>query len=93
MTLTVFWRDDLDAVAFEIPRHDALCVMHRRAFRVIIPTPDPQSCIDFVKRNPDAFLLAARAKIRREALPRGRNLHINSRDLRRALDALGRRDG
>jgi hypothetical protein len=50
------------------------------------PAPDRDTCLTLFARKTDAFLAAAHAKIRRQSIPRGQNLHLNSRDIRRAME-------
>lgn len=115
---TAEWREDLDALQFPVPGHDAHCLVHRRAFRALVgtlmggsaahdtahlathealhdpsdatpqsrpATPDRDTCLTLFARKNPAFHAAARAKILRQKLPTGKNLHLNSRDIRRAL--------
>lgn len=80
------WSDELDALQFPIPGHGALCAMHRLAFKTLLrQEPEKAACLGFFKENRQAFLTAAAAKIARLALPFDRGLHLNSRDLRRAM--------
>ncbi len=90
------WREDLDALQFPVPGHDAHCLVHRLAFRAIVSAskqtrpaiPDPAACLALFFRETAAFHAAAQAKILRQAIPTGKNLHLNSRDIRRALTDL-----
>lgn len=103
---TAEWRDDLDALQFPVPGHDAHCLVHRLAFRALVgvipgglathdtvdaspqsrpTTPDRAICLALFARETPAFHAAARAKIVRQAIPTGKSLHLNSRDIRRAL--------
>jgi hypothetical protein len=88
------WRSDLDVLQFPVPDHGAVCLVHRLAFRALVggsaarETPgDPgrDACLTFFCRETLAFHAAARAKILRQSIPPGRNLHLNSRDIRRAI--------
>ncbi len=80
------WSDELDALRFSIPGHGALCAMHRLAFKALLPEePCRDACLTFFAENRKVFLSAATAKIARLALPFDRSLHINSRDVRRAM--------
>ncbi|MBB3947324.1 hypothetical protein GGQ73_003290 [Rhizobium skierniewicense] len=80
------WSDELDALRFSVPGHGAPCAMHRLAFRALLAEePGREACLAFFAENSDAFLSAATAKIARLALPFNRSLHINSRDVRRAI--------
>ncbi|MET0173468.1 MAG: hypothetical protein ABW206_13815 [Agrobacterium vaccinii] len=82
----VEWSEELDALRFSIPGHGALCAMHRLAFKALLPEePGRDACLTFFADNRNAFLSAAKAKIARLALPFDRSLHINSRDVRRAM--------
>ncbi|MES5097432.1 hypothetical protein ABUK73_04300 [Agrobacterium sp. BA1120] len=82
----VEWSDELQALRFSVPGHGALCAMHRLAFKALLPQePGREACIRFFAENHQAFISAATAKITRLALPFDRSLHINSRDLRRAM--------
>ncbi|NTF31176.1 hypothetical protein [Rhizobium skierniewicense] len=80
------WSDELDALRFSVPGHGALCAMHRLAFRALLKAePGREACLNVFHNNRQAFLSAATAKIARLALPFDRSLHINSRDVRRAM--------
>lgn len=82
------WSDELDALRFTVPGHGAHCAMHRLAFKALLEgVPDRQACMAHFARHEQAFLAAARHKIARLALPFDRSLHINSRDIRRAMTA------
>jgi hypothetical protein len=104
---TAEWREDLDALQFFVPGHDAHCLVHRHAFRALVAhrvvgsvahdtveaspqsrpaTPDRTACLTLFAQTTVAFHAAARAKILRQAIPAGKNLHLNSRDIRRALE-------
>ncbi|MCY1664255.1 hypothetical protein [Rhizobium sp. SL86] len=125
------WREDLDALQFPVPGHDAHCLVHRLAFRALVgilmggsaahdtahlaahsaahlathlathealhdpsdatpqsrpATPDRTACLTLFAQTTVAFHAAARAKILRQAIPAGKTLHLNSRDIRRALE-------
>jgi hypothetical protein len=80
------WSDELDALRFSIPGHGAPCAMHRLAFKALLAEePGREACLNFFNENRQAFLSAATAKIARLTLPSDRSLHINSRDVRRAM--------
>lgn len=88
------WRDDLDALEFAVPGHGGVCLVHRRAFRALVggsaaretpATPARDICLALFDRETLAFHAAAQAKILRQSIPKGRNLHLNSRDIRRAM--------
>lgn len=80
------WSDKLDALSFPVPNHAGRCVMHRLAFRALLAVePQRDACLAYFTANKAAFLSAATTKITRLALPADRSLHINSRDLRRAI--------
>lgn len=83
------WSDELDCLRFPVPGHGALCAMHRLAFKALLrETPTEQTCRAYFLENRDAFLDAARTKIERMTIAPERSLHINSRDLRRAMAAV-----
>lgn len=80
------WSDELEALRFSVPGHGAACAVHRLAFKALLAAPPQKdACLHYFEENSDAFLKAATAKIARLALPSDRSLHLNSRDLRRAL--------
>ena len=84
--VAVFWRDDIDSLAFRPNGHEGLCVMHRRAFRVLFgKDPAPQECFDYFLARRPAFERAAQDKIASAALPANAHFHLNSRDIRAAL--------
>ncbi|WP_306830808.1 hypothetical protein [Neorhizobium huautlense] len=89
------WRDDIDALGFAVffegKDHGAACFVHRRAFRILIGSdPVGADCLAYYADNAEAFQTAAGAKIERQSIPQGRNLNLNSRDIRRALGELVR---
>jgi len=80
------WRQDLDSVIFTPAGHAGYCAVHRLAFRAPIGCEgDPAACLAFFTAHSAAFDSAAQDKIRRRSLPEHANLHLNSRDIRRAL--------
>jgi hypothetical protein len=84
------WRDDLDALQFGVPGQGSLCLVHRLAFRALLPAVSGESlsretCFEFFLNESRHFEAAAMAKIARLKLAPGRNLHLNSRDIRRAM--------
>ena len=82
------WSDALDALRFSVPGHGAPCAMHRLAFRALLgEEPQKEVCLQFFAEHREAFLKAASAKISSMKLAADRSLHINSRDVRRALTA------
>lgn len=88
------WRDDLDALQFGVPGQGSLCLVHRLAFRALLPSGpgeslSPQACLELFLSESRHFEAAAMAKIARLQLSPGRNLHLNSRDIRRAMAGEG----
>ncbi|KIQ01882.1 hypothetical protein RU07_14140 [Agrobacterium tumefaciens] len=82
------WSDGLDALRFSVPGHGAPCAMHRLAFKALLgKEPQKAACLQFFAENREAFLKAASAKISSLTLAADRSLHINSRDVRRAMTA------
>lgn len=82
------WSDTLDALRFSVPGHGAPCAMHRLAFRALLgKEPQKAACLEFFEEHREAFLKAASVKINSLKLAADRSLHINSRDVRRALTA------
>lgn len=80
------WSDELDALRFAVPGHGAFCAVHRLAFKAVLgASPDREAALAFFHDHEAAFTAAARAKIERSALPASRSLHLNSRDIRRAI--------
>jgi hypothetical protein len=47
--------------------------------------PTPQDCLAYFGNVEDAFRAAAAAKIMRNQIPAGTNLHLTSRDIARKL--------
>jgi hypothetical protein len=83
---TPIWRDDIDALAFQPGEYAGLCIVHRRAFRILLrATPSPQECIEFFNAHQEAFQAAARAKVLRSKLTTTSNFHLTSRDVIRQL--------
>lgn len=84
------WSEELDALRFAVPGHGAFCAVHRLAFKAVLgASPEREAALAFFQDHGAAFTAAALAKIKRSALPAGRNLHLNSRDIRRAIAGEG----
>lgn len=82
------WSVALDALRFSLPGHGASCAVHRLAFKALLgPSPDMQACLACFVDHQEAFVAAALSKIKRQNLAVDRSLHLNSRDIRRALGA------
>ncbi len=83
------WLEEIDSLAFTPREHGGRCVVHRRAFRVLLGDPEPGSrdCLAYFAANETAFARAAAEKIAARGLPPGAAFHLNSRDVRRALAA------
>lgn len=80
------WSDELDALRFAVPGHGAFCAVHRLAFKAVLgASPEREAALVFFHDHEAAFTAAALAKIKRAGLPAGRSLHLNSRDIRRAI--------
>ena len=80
------WRPEIDALMFPINDHAAACAVHRRAFRTLLGSdPTPKDCLAYFAEFERAFRAAASAKIARNRIPSGRNLHLTSRDVARKL--------
>jgi len=78
------WRDDIDSLVFEPEGHAGCCLVHRRAFRVLLGSDaGRQECIAYFGAHQGAFRAAAAAKISRGSIPPGMNFHLTSRDVRR----------
>jgi hypothetical protein len=86
--MTAQWRSDIDSLAFRPTGHSGQCVVHRRAFRVILGKDAvPARCLAFFVEHSDRFEAAAAEKIARAGLGNDANFHLDSRDVR------GRRGG
>ncbi|MBW9077936.1 hypothetical protein CFBP5875_02990 [Agrobacterium pusense] len=84
------WSEELDALRFAVPCHGAPCAVHRLAFKAVLgPNPAGQAALAFFHRHEAAFVSAALSKIERAKLPADRSLHLNSRDIRRAIAGEG----
>ncbi|NTA09541.1 hypothetical protein [Agrobacterium tumefaciens] len=84
------WSEELDALRFAVPGHGAFCAVHRLAFKAVLGvSPEREAALAYFHENEAAFTAAALAKIKRSALPAGRSLHLNSRDIRRAIAGEG----
>lgn len=80
------WSDELDALRFAVPGHGAFCAVHRLAFKAVLgASPEREATLAYFHDHEAAFVAAAIAKIKRSNLPAGRSLHLNSRDIRRAI--------
>ncbi|RRN75679.1 hypothetical protein [Agrobacterium deltaense] len=84
------WSEELDALRFAVPGHGAFCAVHRLAFKAVLgPSPAGEAALAFFHDHEAAFVAAALSKIKRANLPAGRSLHLNSRDIRRAIAGEG----
>ncbi|MBP2569629.1 hypothetical protein J2767_000773 [Agrobacterium tumefaciens] len=84
------WSEELDALRFAVPGHGAFCAVHRLAFKAVLgPSPTEEGALAFFHDHEVAFVAAALAKIKHTNLPAGRSLHLNSRDIRRAIAGEG----
>ncbi|UNZ51001.1 hypothetical protein [Agrobacterium tumefaciens] len=84
------WSEELDALRFAVPGHGAFCAVHRLAFKAVLgPSPTEEAALAFFHDHEVTFVAAAFAKIKRANLPAGRSLHLNSRDIRRAIAGEG----
>lgn len=82
---TTAWRADLDALAFRFAGHDGWCLVHRQAFRALIGREaGTEDCLAFFEAQASAFAAAAAAKVARAGLAADANLHLTSRDVKRA---------
>ena len=78
------WRVDIDALQFDAAGHGGVCSIHRLAFRRLIgKPPTPDDCLAFFAAHAKIFQAAAAQKIAAQAVPPGRNFHLNSRDISR----------
>lgn len=85
MTASALWRDDLDCLVFTPAGHGGECVVHRRAFRVLVGREaEAESCRRYFAEHRSAFERAAAAKIAKKSLGTAERLHLTSRDIRRA---------
>lgn len=86
MSSEVHWRDDIASLVFPVAGHDAICAVHRGAFRTLLGTePTPDACLGYFRRFEAACRAAARAKIARKGILPGTSLHLTSRDIARKL--------
>jgi hypothetical protein len=85
--MSAWWRDDIDSLAFRPAGHVGVCVVHRRALRSLTGQDSgKEETLAFYRAEAATFQAAAAAKIERAGLAAGANLHLTSRDLRRARD-------
>lgn len=81
--------DQRDFLTFTPPGHRGACVVHRRAFRVLLRgCASLEDCERFLAHHRGAFDRAALDKKTRARLGPDARFHINSRDIRRALSGL-----
>lgn len=86
MSSEVHWRDDIASLVFPVAGHDAICAVHRGAFRTLLGVdPTPEACLGYFRRFEAAFRTAASAKIARKGILPGTSLHLTSRDIARKL--------
>ncbi|EHS50620.1 hypothetical protein PDO_2350 [Rhizobium sp. PDO1-076] len=82
------WRSDIDALVFEHGPAGGRCFVHRLAFRSLIGIqPEPGACMDWFCTHHAAFSAAAETKLAQSGATKGA-FHLNSRDIRRALEQL-----
>ncbi|CAN7628426.1 hypothetical protein LJR030_001671 [Rhizobium sp. LjRoot30] len=80
------WRGDIDALQFTAAGHGGVCMIHRLAFRSLVGRmPESDDCLAYFSAHAKNFAAAARQKIAAQTIQPGRNFHLNSRDIRRAL--------
>lgn len=80
------WSVALDALRFSVAGHGASCAVHRLAFKALLgSSPDMAACLACFDEHRAAFEAAAFDKIKRQNLVSAKSLHLNSRDIRRAL--------
>jgi hypothetical protein len=89
-SISAFWRDNIDSLAFQPDGYNGLCVIHRRAFRALLGfLPEPADCCAYFETQREIFQRAAAEKIAHAvALSNGKldaHFHLNSRDIRKAL--------
>lgn len=83
------WRADVDALSFRPEGHSGVCMVHRHAFRTLLKRmPSPEECAAFFRTQETAFHFAALGKIAHARLTCDAHLHLNSRDLARAMAKL-----
>lgn len=86
MSSEVHWRDDIASLVFPVAGHDAICAVHRGAFRTLLGVePAPEACLGYFRQFEAAFRAAAGAKIARKRILPGTSLHLTSRDIARKL--------
>lgn len=86
MSSEVHWRDDIASLVFPVAGHDAICAVHRGAFRTLLGVESkPEACLGYFRRFEAAFRAAASAKIARNGILPGTSLHLTSRDIARKL--------
>jgi hypothetical protein len=84
-SVSPFWRDDIDSLAFQPDGHKGLCVIHRRAFRTLLGfMPEPKDCCAYFEKQREIFQHAAIEKIVRAGVLTDDNFHLNSRNIRSA---------
>ena len=81
----LIWRHDVDALVFRPNGHEGSCFIHRLAFRSMSGAVGEDGCEAYFRVHREAFERAAQAKIQRAGLAPEQNLHLTSRDVRRAL--------
>jgi hypothetical protein len=76
------WREDIEALAFRLERHQGACVVHRLAFRTLLGTlPTEQDCLGYFAAHRAGFEAAAAAKIAGKQLSPMVNFHLTSREI------------
>lgn len=86
MSSEVHWRDDIASLVFPVAGHDAICAVHRGAFRTLLGVePKPEACLGYFRRFEAAIQAAAGAKIACKGILPGTSLHLTSRDIARKL--------
>ncbi len=86
MSADAHWRADIASLVFPVAGHEAICAVHRGAFRTLLGAePVPEDCLGYFRRFEAVFRAAAGAKIARRGIPAGTSLHLTSRDIARKL--------
>ena len=81
------WNEERDSVEFpvEVGEYRGLVIIPRRTVHDLMGArPSPEQCVDYCFQNRTEFERIAETKIRARELADDANIHVTSRDARRA---------
>ena len=81
------WHEDVQSLVFQPLGHEGNCFIHRRALETLCDAATIADYLHYYAEHRSAIHRAAADKIRDAHILGPTNLHLNSRDIARAIDA------